>query len=168
MMNFSTAFGDRLLIHGQEDAVIGTAMLGSEFGTIKSARLKRSGEVIELDDGGGGLRSIVILHPGVEMELECAFDRTITAPRHLDIITLPIIGIRGRVMPGVEVMWEAGKERGLKIPVSQWDSLRFSTAYRVNPVTGVETSLDDDLPGVRTCDSTIIKSDSSVITCDSL
>ena len=167
-MNFSSTFGDLNLVHGQEDAVIGTAMLGSDFGTIKTARLKRSGEVIELDDGGGGLRSIVITKPGVELELECAFDRSVSAPRHLAIITLPILGIRGRVMPGTEVAWEAGKERGLKINVSQWDSLIFSTAWRVNPVTDQETSLDGVIPGVRTCDSTSITCDSSIITCDSL
>lgn len=167
MSSFNTTFGDNTLIHGDAKAVIGTVMLGTQFGTIKIARLTRTGEVIELDDGGGGLRGIIITTPGVELELECAFELEVTAPAPLTQILMPYMGIAGRVMPGAQISWEQGKERGIRIPVSQWDSLIGTTAWRVNPVTGEATNLDEAAAvTATTCDSTQFTCDSTEITSD--
>lgn len=164
-MSFSATFGDHLLIEGAA-TVFGTAMLGAAFGTVKSARLQRTGNVVELEDGAGALRAVIIANPGLQLTLECAFDRTV-APGPFAVIQFPLLGIAGRVMPGVEITWELGGERGLRISVSQWDSLVNSTAYRVNPVTGDEIALDDVAPAVISCDSMVITCDSTEITCDS-
>lgn len=154
-----------LQIGGQ--AIIGTAMLGTEFGTIKSCRCRRSGRMIPFDDGGGALRGLVIHQPGFEVTFEVAFEPHVTPPAPLARITIPHVGLVGRVMPGAEIAWEAGKERGLSIPVSQWDSLVNATAWRVNPVTGVETLLDgaSGTPG-NTCDNAVITCDTQTKSAD--
>lgn len=164
-MSFETTYDDDLLILG-EQVVIGTAMLGRDFGTIKSASVKRSGDKLELEGGSGNLRALVLLKPGFEMILEVAFDLSVEPPGLLDRIALPLVGVVGRVMPGVEVKWEAGKERGLSIPVSSWDSMANVAAYSLDPVTGIFTPLDAAAPGSITADSTVITGDSTLITGD--
>lgn len=161
-------YGDTNLQLGAR-AVVGTAMLGNEFGTIKSCRCRRSGEMIPFDDGGGALRGIVIRQPGFEASFEVAFEPHVEPPGPLARVTIPFVGLVGRVMPGAEIAWTAGKERGLTFAVTQWDSLVNASAWRINPVTGVETLLDttptmDGLTAdnaTRTADTNLISADAA-------
>lgn len=138
---FQTTYGNDVLILG-DHVVIGTAMLGNDFGTVKSTSVKRAADKEELENGAGNLRAVLLKKPGFEMTLEVAFDATVTAPGLMERIALPLVGVVGRVMPGVEVKWEAGKERGLSIPVSSWDSLENASAFQVNAVTQEFSLLD--------------------------
>ncbi len=76
------------------------------------------------------------------MTLELAFDATVVAPGVGERIVLPLVGVQGRVMEGVEVSWEGG----LSIPVSSWDALEDAALYKVNPVTQEFTLMDLDTP----------------------
>lgn len=141
----STTYGDNILVLGAE-VVIGTAMLGSDFGTVKSCSVKRNADKEELENAAGNLRAVVLKKPGFEMTLEVAFDASVTAPALGAAISLPLVGVVGRVMPGVEVKWEQGKERGLSIPVSSWDSLEDASLFQVDPVTQEYSLLDIGVP----------------------
>jgi hypothetical protein len=166
MTEFDTSIGDELLILG-EQVIIGTAMLGNDLGTVKTASVKRVADKLELEGGSGNLRAFVLLKPGFELVLECAFERHVQPPGLLDVIQLPLVGVAGRVMPGVEVKWEQGKERGITIPVSQWDSLIGVGAFRLNPVTEAFTSLDGEgNSNIHTADTTQATADTTQITCD--
>lgn len=132
--SFATTYADDILIHGAE-VIIGTAMLGIEFGTVKSAKVKRTASKEMLLNGKGNFRAIVFTNPGFEMTLEVAFEKNVTAPAMGEIITLPLVGVSGRVQEGVEVSWEQGKERGLSIPVSSWDAMGDAPLWRVDPET---------------------------------
>lgn len=143
--SFSTTYGDSILVHGIE-TVIGTVMLGNAFGTVKSCSVKRTGDKEDLENGAGNLRGYFIKKPGFEMTLEVAFEASVQAPELGEPITLPLVGVVGRVQIGVEVKWEAGKERGLSIPVSSWDSLANASFFSVNPATMEYTLLDIGQP----------------------
>lgn len=144
---FSTTYGDEILVLGA-DVTIGTAMLGDDFGTVKSCSVKRTADKEDLENGAGNMRAVLLKKPGFEMTLEVAFEVGVTAPALGAAISLPLVGVVGRVMPGVEVKWEAGKERGLSIPVSSWDSLEGASLYSVDPVTQDYTLLDIGTPVV--------------------
>lgn len=142
---FSTTYGDNVLVLGS-NVVVGTAMLGDDFGTVKSCSVKRAADKEEIENAAGNLRAVLLKKPGFEMTLEVAFEATVTAPALGAAISLPLVGVVGRVMPGVEVKWEGGKERGLSIPVSSWDSLENASLYQVDPVTQEYTLLDIGTP----------------------
>jgi hypothetical protein len=140
-MGLDTTYGNDVLIIGQQ-TVIGTAMLGEDFGTVKSASVKRQADKEDLLNGNGNLRAVLLSKPGFELTLEVAFDASVTPPGLGERIALPLVGVTGRVMPGVEVKWEQGKERGLSIPVNSWDSMEDAPLYQNNPATGDFILLD--------------------------
>ncbi len=144
---FSTTYGDKILIEGAA-AIIGTAMLGTDFGTVKNFSVKRNAATEDLMSGSGNLRAKVYTMLGFEGTLEVAFDATVTAPAIGERITLPLVGVVARVQEGVEVKWEAGKERGLSIPVSAWDSLENAGFFSIDPITQERTLLDLGTPVV--------------------
>lgn len=147
MSSFSTTYApEDVLILGDAEAVIGTAMLGDDFGKIKSFSVKRTGDEEELSNGAGSLRAHVIKKPGVEATMDVFFDATVTAPKLYQIIMLPIIGIAARVMPGVDIKYDDGKERGMTIPIKMWDALIGKAAYRLDTLTGTRYLLDIGIP----------------------
>lgn len=147
MSSFSTTYSpEDVLILGDAQAVIGTAMLGDDFGKIKSFGVKRTGDEEELSNGAGSLRAHVIKKPGVEATMDVFFDATVTAPKLYQIIMLPVIGIAARVMPGVDIKYDDGKERGMTIPIKMWDALIGKAAFRLDTATGERYLLDIDIP----------------------
>ncbi len=130
---------DDVLILGRAKPVIGTAMLGDDFGIVRRATIVRTGEREEIRDDAQTLRMVLINNPGFQMTLECVFDATVTPPALLQEITLPYVGVIGRVMEGVTIIWEEGGERGLSIPVAQWDTMEDADAYRIKPDGTLET-----------------------------
>lgn len=146
----STTYGNDYLVLGPagKEIINGTAMLGNDFGTIKSAGVKRQADKEDLKNGAGNLRAVVLTNPNFELTMEVAFDATVAAPAMGAAITLPLVGVVGRVMPGAEVKWEQGKERGLSFTVNAWDSLEGASLYQVNPVTQEYTLLDIGTPVV--------------------
>ena len=147
MSDFSTTYNPNdVLILGDAQAVIGTAMLGDDFGKIKSFGVKRTGDEEELSNGAGSLRAHVIKKPGVEATMDVFFDATVTAPKLYQIIMLPVIGIAARVMPGVDIKYDDGKERGMTIPIKMWDALIGKPAFRLDTATGTRYLLDIGIP----------------------
>lgn len=134
-MNFASTFGaDYLTLN--PDIVFGTAMLGRQFGTVKSAAVKRTGLREEIINDAGELLLLLIKNPGWELMLSCAFDRTVSPPGLLERITLPFLGVQGHVMEGATIQWEGGSERIITIPVNSWDTAQVATAYRLEPGSG--------------------------------
>lgn len=121
-----------VLLLGDAHPVLGTVMLGDAFGIIKRATLTRTGKREEIMDDAASLRILLITNPGFEMLMECCFDLSVTAPGFLEPIDLPMVGVTGRVMEGVSVVWEEGNERMLSIPVAAWDSMVGAAAYRLD------------------------------------
>ena len=131
MTNTTLAPADVLLL-GSAQPVIGTAMLGEALGTVRRATVVRTGAAEEIKDDAQTLRLLLINNPGFTLVLECCFDDGITPPGLLETIVLPFVGVSGRVMVGVSLMWELGGERMYSIPVAMWDSLESAPAYRLN------------------------------------
>ncbi len=142
----STYLPDDVLLLGDAQPVIGTALLGDAYGKIKSLSLKRTGDEEELTNGAGGLRAHVIKKPGVDATLEVCFDATVTPPALYTLISLPVLNIAARVMPGVDIKYDDGKERTMSIPVKMWDSLLDKPAFRLDTLTGLFYLLDIGIP----------------------
>ena len=132
MSDISTTYGPNdVLVLGDAQPVLGTAMLGDAFGVIKRATLRRTAKRVEIVDDAETVRLVLLKNPGFEMTLECCFDADVAAPGLMEPVDLPLVGVTGRVMEGLTVLWEEGGERMLSIPLSQWDSLDSATAYRL-------------------------------------
>lgn len=127
-----------ILLLGEAQPVLGTAMLGDAFGIIRRCFLTRTGERVEFKDQAERLRILLINNPGWICQFEVLFDADVEAPGLLAEIELPIIGVTGRVMDGVNVEWQDGAERILSIPCAQWDSMEALDAvgYTLDPADG--------------------------------
>jgi len=148
-MNLSATYlPNDVLLMGDAQPVIGTAVLGDDFGKIKSLKVKRDGEGVELMNGAGSLRAHVTLKPGISGTMEVYFDATVNVPPIYTIISIPFdnLTIAARVMPGAEISHDDGKERGLSIPVQMWDSLLGKAAFRLDTLTGIRYLLDIGIP----------------------
>ncbi len=132
MSTLMTFYPNDVLLLGSAQPVIGTAMLGEAYGVIKRATVVRTGKRVEIVDDAETLRLLIINNPGFTLTLECCFDVGISPPGLMDAFTIPYIGVTGRVMEGTTLMWEEGGERGLSIPVAQWDSMVGAAAYLLN------------------------------------
>lgn len=139
----STTYGSEYLVLSKDTEVIfGTAMLGSQFGIVKRAIIKRLGERELIVNSAGELKLILIKTPGYELILDCAFDRSVVAPGMGESLSLPFVGVTGHVMDGASIAWDNGSERGISIPVSSWDSFSSAAvAYRLSPTTGERLSI---------------------------
>lgn len=142
----TTYLPEDVLLIGDAQPVIGTAVLGDDFGKVKSLKCKRNGEMEGLSNGAGGFRAHITKNPGFEATLEVFFDATVTAPAIYTILSLPVVGVAARVMAGVEFTYDDGKERGMSIPVQMWDSLLNQPAYRLDTLTDTRYLLDIDIP----------------------
>ena len=134
MLTFADAVPDHsVYVLGRAQPVLGTAMLGSVFGVVTRATLVRNGKREEILNDAGELMVLLITNPGWTLQLECLFDVSVEPPGLLEAITLPYVGITGRVMEGVTVAWEGdGAERVLSIPAAQWDSMDGAVSYRLD------------------------------------
>ncbi len=142
----ATYLPEDVLLLGDATPVIGTAVLGDAYGKIKSLSVKRTGDEEELSNGAGGLRAHVVKKPGVDATLEVMFDAEVAAPAIYTLITLPVVNIVGRVMPGVDIKYDDGKERTMSIPIKMWDSLMNQPAFRLDTLTGLKYLLDIGIP----------------------
>jgi hypothetical protein len=138
-MPLDTTHGNDVLLLGGQ-VVWGTCMLGDDFGQVESSSVKRTADKVEIENCAGNLKTLLLTKCRFELTLETIFDANVAAPGKMERIALPLIGVTGRVMD-VTVKWEKGKERGLSIEVSHWDSLANGTGYVLTP-GGVYTSLD--------------------------
>jgi len=131
---------------GSARPVMGTAMLGATFGRIVKLSIERTGDEEELSDGAGGLRAHLIKKPGVTGDFEVFFDTGVTLPGLYNLITLPDIGVAVRVMTGLKINYDDGKERGASFKGMMWDSLSGQPAYRLATATGERFLLDIGIP----------------------
>jgi hypothetical protein len=143
-MAFGSMYDDELLLLGDNSLVMGTAMLGTEFGSIDSASVKRTADKEEIDAAGGNVRAVVLKKLRLELVIEAIFDTSVEAPGILDTISFPFEGLVGHVLEA-EIKWERGKERLLTINATVWDALGEAPAYSYDPVTGVYTPLNQVL-----------------------
>lgn len=136
--------GTILAVTEKDNLVLGTAMLGEAYGTVKSASLTRTGAEEELLGALGELIAFLIKNPGFELQMECRFDSDVDVPEILDAITFPLAGLVGYVKPGTSVNWEEGGVRMLSFTAAAWDSLQGAgvARFRWNDSTDALVDLD--------------------------
>lgn len=113
--------GEIIIADVPENIVFGTCMLGDIYGSIESASVKRTADVEELEKCGGQILATVIRKAKFELTMEVLFTADKAAPGIGDLITFPVAGVQGRVMPGAEIKWEKAGQRMLSLTATSWD-----------------------------------------------
>lgn len=113
-----------------DDLVLGTCMLGNEFGEVESASLTRSVTEQEIEGCDGNLRALILKNPMTELQLEVIFPSSVGAPGIMESIGLPLMGYSGRIT-NVVVNWTKGDLRKMTITAKQWDALATAGAYKL-------------------------------------
>lgn len=130
MFDLKAYDGTILAVTEKDKLVLGTAMLGENYGTVKDASLTRTGAEEELLGALGQLIAFLIKNPGFELQMQCRFDSDVEPPELLDMITFPLAGIKGYVKPGTVVNWTEGGVRMLTFTAAGWDALQGESVAR--------------------------------------
>lgn len=133
-----------LAVTDRDNIVLGTCMLGDDYGEVKNASLTRTGQEEEILGCLGELIAYLIKNPGFELQMECRFDSDVEPPEILDAITFPLAGIVGYVAPGTEVSWEEGGVRMLSFTAKGWDALQNGEVARFRWDDGTDALVDMD------------------------
>lgn len=123
-MSLTTRFpGEVIIADSPENVVFGTCMLGSTYGSVESASVKRNADLEEIKKCGGALLAAIAHNAHFELTMECLYTADVDPPGIGDLITFPIAGVQGRVLPGAEIKWEKAGQRMLSITAKSWDAL---------------------------------------------
>jgi hypothetical protein len=111
----------------------GTCELGTTFGQVESASLKRVVEEMGIPDCFGGFQAYLLMNPGYEFELTAIFPSTAALPVEGDPITFPGAGVIGNIITW-SLAWEQKGQRKLQISAKHWDSIGSNPAVTtLNP-----------------------------------
>jgi len=128
-MGFDTTFTDKALVLSDSDAIVfGTAMIGDDYGEVKSASVKRTSDKVEIENSVGGLRALVLKKRRFELSLEVRLDSDVDPPGEMDMIVFPVAGVTGRIIDP-EIKWEAGGARMMSFTATNWDEITDAHLY---------------------------------------
>lgn len=105
----------------------GTCELGTTFGQVESASLKRVVEEMGIPDCFGGFQAYLLMNPGYEFELTAIFPAAAALPVEGDPITFPGAGVIGNIITW-SLAWEQKGQRKLQISAKHWDSIGSNPA----------------------------------------
>ena len=105
-----------------ENIIFGTAMLGETFGQVISATVSRDGDTTEIEKGGGQIMAFILSKMRFDFTFDVLFTAEAVPPDMAALITFPLAGIKGRVLPPIEIKWEQKGQRMLTIKATSWDA----------------------------------------------
>ena len=128
-MGFDTTFTDQALILSNSDAIVfGTAMIGDDYGEVKSTAVKRTSDKVEVENSVGGLRALILKKRRFELTLEVRCDSDVDPPGEMDMIVFPLVGVTGRIIDP-EIKWESGGVRMMSLTATHWDEIADARLY---------------------------------------
>jgi hypothetical protein len=141
MFSLTSLNGNPVAVAEADKIVMGTCMLGDDYGTVKSATLTRTGQEEEILGCKGQIVAWLIKNPGFELQMEVRFDSDVDPPEILDSVTFPLAEVTGHVAPGTQIKWEEGGVRVMSFTAKNWDSMSSVTAMTFNDSTGLLESI---------------------------
>ena len=127
--SFTTTFTDKALILSDSDAIVfGTAMIGDDFGEVKSTGVKRTSDKVEVENAVGGLRALILKKRRFELTMEVRLDSDVTPPGEMTMITFPLANVVGRIIDP-EIKWESGGVRMMSFTATHWDEIADASLY---------------------------------------
>lgn len=124
----STYDGDVMVLSEDDVLVLGTCMLGDDFGEVKNAAVKRAADQSAIANCKMGLKAMLLKNPRFELTMKTRFDSDITAPGLGEPITLPMPALVARILD-VSVEWDEDGVRMLSITATHWDSMPTAKLY---------------------------------------
>lgn len=128
-MALKTQYPGYIAVGELPDSIIfGTCQLGDDFGQVKNASLKRTGDKNEILNCTGGLRALLLSNVRSEFNFKTLFTDDVAAPGVGERIVFPLLDDDlGNPVCGVildaSVEWDEKGGRMLSIDASNWDSL---------------------------------------------
>lgn len=147
-MAFETRYpGEIIIAENPENIIFGTCLIGDTYGSVESASVVREADVTEIEKCGGNMLALVMSKPRFELALDVLFTADKAAPDLAELITFPLAGITGRVLPGTEIKWEKKGQRMLSLKATSWDAFEAindgaGNAASFDPAGPTYTDLD--------------------------
>ena len=116
--------GQIIIAESPADIVFGTVMLGASYGQVLSASVVRDADIEELV-AAGSVYAVIMSNPNFQFKFKTSFRNNVTPPGFAELITFPLAGIQGRILPPITIDWEEKGHRGLSIEAKSWD--KFAT-----------------------------------------
>ncbi len=136
--------GEIIIADDPDNIIFGTCMLGSTYGSVESASVKRGADMEEIKKCGGKLLAVIMKNATFELTMKCIFTDEVDPPGLGDLIQFPLAGIKGRVVPTVDVEWEKEGQRMISINCKSWDVLSGEGAGLAKAYDGANPVVDLD------------------------
>lgn len=121
-MSFLSRYDGQIIIaNSPENMVFGTVMLGDVYGEVISASVAREADLEEVM-AAGSLLAAILNNPKFSFKFKTMFRLDVAPPGLAELITFPFAGIKGRVLPPIQVDWEESGHRQLSIEATSWDT----------------------------------------------
>lgn len=139
-MSLNTRYpGEIVIANTPSNLIFGTVMLGDTYGQVVSAGVTREADVEELMRPGG-LLGVILRNPKFKLKLKTLFAADTVPPSLAELVTFPLAGIQGRVMPPIQIDWEEKGHRMLSIEVTSWDGFSATNMGGGSAATYVDDS----------------------------
>ncbi len=127
---FTTGDSGSIALSPDANISFGTLALGSSYGHVKTAGIKRAADLELIERSNGDVRAALLLNPRFELSLDCLFtlDLDATQPTIGDEIAFPLAGIYGNVLDW-DIAWEEKGHRMYKLNATSWDSMIRPVVY---------------------------------------
>lgn len=109
-----------IIAEDPQNIVFGTVMLGDAYGEVVSATVTREADIEDLL-AGASLLAVILRNPTFSFKFKTMFRDDVTPPGIGDLITFPLAGIQGRILPPISIDWEEKGHRQLSIEAKSWD-----------------------------------------------
>lgn len=132
-MALADEYDGYIIIGSSNNAVLGTCALGTTYGQIKSAALRRTAEIDEatLTKCNSAQLGVLLKKLKWELRLTVIFASNITPPSIGDRIDFPLVSLEGRIVTDIEINWEEGGVRQMTFVAMRWDGIGDASAYSV-------------------------------------
>lgn len=114
--------GEIVIANNPANLIFGTVMLGNAYGSVESATVSREADMEEIEAAGGNLLAVILKKPNFAFKFKTLFSADVTPPDLAALITFPLAGIKGRVLPPITIDWEKAGHRQLSIEAKSWDA----------------------------------------------
>lgn len=137
--------GEIIIADSPDNIVFGTCMLGSTYGQVESAQIKRGSDLEELKGCGNKLLAAIMSNFNFELTMKVLFTTDVDPPDLGELIDFPLAGIQGRIVPSIDIDWENAGQRMMSITAKSWDVLGTNGAGSAKSFDGVNAGVDIDV-----------------------
>lgn len=137
--------GEIIIAESPNKITFGTCMLGNVWGEVESATVSRTADIEEIEKCGGDILAVILRKMRFELKFKILLRADAAPPQLAQLIEFPYAGVKGRILPPIDIGWEKAGHQTLDITAMSWDVFRGNNqggGAAQHHVEGIYTNID--------------------------